>query len=1363
MERISSRPGAMRPRYEVIVVGSGYGGAIMASRLARAGRDVCLVERGEERVPGDFPASLVDATDDVQVHLGDHDLGRRQGLFELHVDDEINVFKGCGLGGTSLINANVAIRPDPRIFDDERWPQALRDDLDGLRRGMDRAEEMLGSTPHPQDRIPLRKTAMLERQAAALGHDFVLPPINVTFQAGPNRVGVHQPACNGCGDCVTGCNSGAKNTLRMNYLPDAHRWGAQIFTGVDVRWIERSADAWAVRYELLGAGRERFGAEALTVCADVVVLAGGALGSTELLLRSADHGLPVSPHVGQHFSGNGDVLGFAFDCDAEVNGVGWGADSRGRPPVGPCITGAIDARRGVPVEAGLLIEEGAVPSALANVVPAGLAAAEPNGGETLLAKLRQGLSALTDGAYRGPIDRTQTFLVMGNEASAGTLRLDDDRLRIDWPGIGASPLFQEINAVLDHASTAVGGELVPNPAWRELLSHPLITVHPLGGCPMGDSAETGAVDHTGAVFSGAAGTEVHDGLLVCDGAIVPRSVGVNPLLTISALAERSATLLAAARGWTIDERDAPPEPAPLPAPDLLVEFTERMTGWVAEGETDPRRGAAEGRRRGSRLWYDLSMSGPARKLAADASLPTRAAGVVGCPALSDDLLAVGEGFFRLFVPDGATSEDSRMIYEIPLRASDGRRFHMSGFKTIDRSGPAALWPATTTLYTTIHHDDPEGPVWGSGIIRISAPDFARQLTTMRVTGAAPALERLVALSGYGRMFGGRLFDYYGGPVGWGRLRRRQRRAQADTGADGTTTAVASGAATPDEARPGLRLREQMVGAWSPVGEDQADAGDLAQYLDAGSLGEGAGRRLDLRLTLESDDVDRLTHDLSTPLAVSGTVEIVGLTEGPVAVGPTAAMELVVPDAADPEVEHMRYHLPLPDAGLHVEGFKVLTGGDLTQMWGAATTLHVAVRGDGPQGALAGRGVARITPEAFARQLTTIEITDEPSDLLRLARTARFGAAFFGALWDDYGTVVQRTALVRRDAPPRPHRPLAVPVAEVHPYRTPDGVELRLTRYRGGDRGPVALVHGMGANPTTFTLDTVRQNLLEHLVAEGFDVWVQEWRGSTALPSAARQFDADQVASLDHPAAAAAIRAATGRDDLHVVTHCVGAITWMMSILGGWATPTSAVFSQVGAHPVGTSIMRLKAGLRLPNLLRRAGVRSMTTDAHDDESRAARLLDLALRLYPVARSERCDSAVCRRLAFIYGDAIRHAAVDDVTHDALHELFGVTNLTMMEHLARCAVEERIVAADGSDAYLPHVERARLPMTFISGAHNGVWVPESTARDVAWLRRELDPDLVTRVLLPDHGHQDTFMGARAARDAFPAVVAHLERAGC
>lgn len=775
MDRISARPELLRQSYEVVIVGSGYGGSILASRLARAGRDVCLLERGNEKHPGEYPDSIVSAADDWQVDLPGEHLGFRQGLYHLHVDDDINVFKGCGLGGTSLVNAGVAIEPDPRIWDDERWPAALRSDRDRLDRCYDAARRMLGATPYPDAQRPVPKTGVLRRAAEGMGEPFTLPPINVTFTDGPNAAGVQQVACTGCGDCVSGCNVGAKNTLLMNYLPDAKRWGASIFTGVDVRWVERSGDRWGVRYLLLGAGRSRFGEEELQLAADMVILAAGALGSAEILLRSRAKGLPTSDQLGTRFSGNGDVLGFAFDTDEHVNGIGWGHEQQdGREPVGPTITGLIDARGGRPVAEGIVIEEGAIPGAVAHVLaPAfAVAAQEHSDGAHRLERVKQAAQTLLGGSQRGPLQRTQTMLVMANDSADGRLELDGDRLRLRWPGVGDQPIFREIDQQLLRAAETVGGSFIPDPMWHELIRHPLITVHPLGGCPMADRAESGAVDDIGQVYAGPTGRAVHDGLLVCDGSVIPRSLGVNPLLTISALAERTAAELASRNGWTISAEE-PPRPAPAVSTALLLEFTERMTGWVSSGTSEPEEGLAAGLAAGTSMWYEISMAGDARASAADPSTPAQVAGLVGCAALSGQDLTIEDGRFRLAVPDPDRLGQELMVYELPLRAGDGRTFHLSGRKHVRRGEPWQLWHDTTTLFVTIHEGDEEGPVWGSGVLRIGATDFAKQLTTMRVSGAAPLAERLGALLAYGRMFAGHLFDHYAGPPGWHLLDARE--------------------------------------------------------------------------------------------------------------------------------------------------------------------------------------------------------------------------------------------------------------------------------------------------------------------------------------------------------------------------------------------------------------------------------------------------------------------------------------------------------------------------------------------------------------------------------------------------------------
>jgi cholesterol oxidase len=1137
LRRLSTPIELIRERYNVVVVGSGYGGAISASRMARAGRSVCLLERGKELQPGEYPDTELEAAAQFQVDLPEEHIGSRTGLYDLRQNPNMNVFVGCGLGGTSLVNANVALQADPRVFDDAAWPEEIRTDLaTRIAAGYQQAREMLKPSPLPQS-VRLDKLDALQSSSREFPDGtFYRPPINVTFQDPPgnvNHVGAFQQACSMCGDCCSGCNYAAKNTVLMNYLPDAFNHGAEIFTQAAVRWVEAAgAGGWRVHYQPLYTGQEQFDAPTEFVDGDIVIISAGTLGSTEIMLRSGEQGLPLSPRLGERFTGNGDVLAFSYNGDVTVDGVGWGARPPGRlPAVGPTITGVIDLRDTTDVRQGMVIEEGAVPGAMGPALPAAWAdAADLLGRDTergLADRIRERereLESLLLGPHAGADRNTQTYLVMTHDRGNGTLRLVGDRLRLDWPGVGTEPIFEQVQRNLIDATRPLGGTYLPNPIWTKLLGHSLITVHPLGGCPMGTDVDHGVVDHQGRVFNPDGGAP-HEGLYVADGSVIPVPLGVNPLLTISALAERCCALIAQDKHWTIDYTlpSAPPGP---PAPLTVgIEFTERMQGYISTSVTDVSaagyaRGEDAGQRENSPFSFVLTIAAQdADRLVHDPGHEARMLGEVQAPALSPHPLVVTEGWFSLFIRDPERVATRDMRYRMRMISREGKGYFFTGFKYVHDGSGLDMWPATTTLYVSIQAGpDDSGPVLATGILRIKPLDFLRQLRTMQVLNAASEVARLEKLAEFGEYFGGVLYRTYGGVF---------------------------------------------------------------------------------------------------------------------------------------------------------------------------------------------------------------------------ARPVRFDP----------------------HAPPRKTRQLRLAAPEVHPFRTDDGVELLLTRYRGGDRGPVMVSHGLGVSSKIFTIDTIETTLAEYLFAAGFDVWLLDYRASIDLPASATQFTADDVARYDYPAAVATIRDRSGAASVQAMVHCFGSATFTMAMLTGLQGVRSAVCSQVSAHMVVPELPRLKAGLHVPSVLERLRVRSMDAMARTDEDWFEKLFDRALQLYPEQAAEHCDSAVCHRISFIYSLLYEHAQLNTATHDALHEMFGIASMASLDQITEMVRAGHVVTANGSDDYLPHLDRMAIPVTFVHGAENDCFLPESTAITYAALRAANPGVSYNRHVVPGYGHIDCMFGKDASRDVYPLIRRHLE----
>jgi choline dehydrogenase-like flavoprotein len=381
-------------------------------------------------------------------------------------------------------------------------------------------------------------------------------------------------------DC-TGVNDGSKSSVLMNYLPDAWNWGAEIFCECEVRYVKKdpSGKGYLVFYAWHGNDRNRadfkdlFHNELMWVHAkELCFLAAGTLGTTEILLRSKEIGLQMSPRVGNGMSGNGDILAFGYNTDEIANALG-----RQNPPlddahrpVGPTITGIIDMRGEDVAENvldGFVLEEGAVPEVLGNFLQAmleltpGKVYPENNSSRSEFDRLRK-FFAKASTKMMGPytpgssVNRTQVYLIMSHDSNEATLTLEGDKAYLRFLGVARDPHVRQLNKFLAKATHAVGGVLVNSPFYAFKyagLGEELITVHPIGGANMSydGTGDGGVTNHMGEVFTGE-GSEVHDGLVCVDGSVIPCALGVNPFATITAIAERSLDFIAKKNGFTID-------------------------------------------------------------------------------------------------------------------------------------------------------------------------------------------------------------------------------------------------------------------------------------------------------------------------------------------------------------------------------------------------------------------------------------------------------------------------------------------------------------------------------------------------------------------------------------------------------------------------------------------------------------------------------------------------------------------------------------------------------------------------------------------------------------------------------------------
>ncbi|MFL6079807.1 MAG: FAD-dependent oxidoreductase [Ornithinibacter sp.] len=511
--------------YDVLVVGSGFGGSVTALRLTEKGYRVGVLEAGRRFADDEFAKTSWD----LRRFLWAPRLGCF-GIQRIHRLPDVTILCGAGVGGGSLVYANTLYEPNEAFYDDPQW----RDVADWRRELAPYyalARRMLGVVRNPTT-TPADEAMRTVAEQMGVGHTFTLTPVGVFFGdragetvpdpffggTGPARTG-----CLECGECMTGCRHGAKNTLPKNYLWLAEQAGTVVHPLTTVtRLRERTGGGWEVTVERTGAWRPARTRHAFT--ADQVVVAAGAYGTQRLLHRMRDEGhLPrLSARLGVLSRTNSESL--------------LGAQARRRDvdySQGVAITSSFHPKPDTHVEPVRYGKGSNVMGLLSTVLTDG--GRGPRLVHWLRECLRHPAMFVRSLSVRHWSERTIIALVMqaldnslivsGKRGALGRWRLTSRQ----GHGLPNPAWVPEGNDAAGRLATVIDGD--PGGNWGELVGAPM-TAHFIGGAVIGATDEVGVLDGWHRAFG-------HQGLHVVDGAAVSANLGVNPSLTITAQAERA--------------------------------------------------------------------------------------------------------------------------------------------------------------------------------------------------------------------------------------------------------------------------------------------------------------------------------------------------------------------------------------------------------------------------------------------------------------------------------------------------------------------------------------------------------------------------------------------------------------------------------------------------------------------------------------------------------------------------------------------------------------------------------------------------------------------------------------------------------
>ena len=511
--------------YDVVVVGSGFGGSVAALRLAEKGYKVAVLEAGRRFTDDQLPKTSWR----LRKYLWAPWLGC-YGLQRIHLLPDVLVMAGAGVGGGSLNYANTLYQPPKRFFDDPQWGH-ITDWQDELNPYYDQARRMLGVVDNPlvtaADKV-MREVA----DDMGVGDTFTTTPVGVFFGNGTEResdpffggVGPERTACTECGSCMTGCRVGAKNTLVKNYLHLAENAGVTVLPLTTVRAVRPSAEGYEVVTRRTGAKLRR---KDTSIFTGQVVFAAGTYGTQKLLLAMKETGeLPeLSDQLGSVVRTNSEAVLAATARDRKVDYT-----------QGIAITSSFhpdDHTHIEPVRYG----KGSNAIGLLQTVLSDGGGPVPRVFKTIGVALRHPAAFIRSLSVRHWSEKTVIALVMqtdDNSLELGSKRTIFGRQLTSRRGAGDPPPswipqgHEAIRLLADKIDGDPGGSIA------EVVNIPM-TAHFLGGCVIGADADHGVVDPYHRIYG-------HPGLHVVDGSAVSANLGVNPSLTITAQAERAIAM-----------------------------------------------------------------------------------------------------------------------------------------------------------------------------------------------------------------------------------------------------------------------------------------------------------------------------------------------------------------------------------------------------------------------------------------------------------------------------------------------------------------------------------------------------------------------------------------------------------------------------------------------------------------------------------------------------------------------------------------------------------------------------------------------------------------------------------------------------